>query len=446
MLRIVCGIEEAQALLQRSSQGRLKLPDSLRGEIRRLFGSDLSVEDVVNRIITAIAANGDISVRRYNMEIDGLKKEAAALPLIVSNAEIEAAYDQVQEELVHALRFAAERIQSYHKEQLGHAPSSFTSGDQKQVVRPLKRVGIYVPGTTSVYPSTVLMTAIPAKIAGVPEIIMTTPTLPDGTVSPMKLVAADIVGVDEIYRAGGAQGIAAMVYGTESLRRVDKICGPGNIFVTTAKKQVYGLVGVDGVFGPSETVVVADEMANADLVAADLLAAAEHDELAVSILITTSEKTMKATLASLENQCPKIERSGVARASLEARGVAAIVGSMAEATKLADEFAPEHLCLHVREAERVASDLNNAGAIFVGGLSVESIGDYVVGPSHLMPTGGSARFASSLGVQDFLKITAVVSLDEAALAELGPPAITIARAEGFQGHAKAIEQRLAGLE
>ncbi len=269
-----------------------------------------------------------------------------------------------------------------------------------------------------------------------------TPSLPDGSVSPLKLAAAHIAGVDRVFRAGGVQGIAALAYGTESIPRVDKICGPGNVFVTEAKKKLYGTVGLDGVFGPSETLVIADGAADPEMVAADLLAGAEHDEQATAILISISEELATRARDELQSQMGGLEREDVARASLEARGGVAVVDTLDQAVELANEFAPEHLCLHVDRPERLLDRVRNAGAVFVGAASAESIGDFTAGPSHVMPTGGSARFASPLGVQDFLKATSVIALDEKALAKLGPAAVVMARAEGFGGHARAVQRRL----
>ena len=301
---------------------------------------------------------------------------------------------------------------------------------------------MYVPGTRTIYPSTVLMIAVPARVAGVRELVMATPALRDASVSPLKLVAAHIAGVGRVFRAGGVQGIAALAYGTQSVPRVDKICGPGNVFVMEAKKRVYGEVGLDGVFGPSETVVIADDSADPELVAADLLAGAEHDELATAILISTSEELASKALGELQSQMDGLERKDIARASLETRGGIAVVENLGQALELANEFAPEHLSLHVGRPERLLDKVRNAGAVFVGAASVESIGDFTAGPSHVMPTGGSARYASPLGVQDFLKATSVVALDRGAAERLGPAAAAIARAEGFGGHARAVERRL----
>ena len=440
-MRVVRGVEEGRRLLARR-RGALtdaELPPAVRQGIRRVFGAELDAQAVVERILADVRDGGDAAVRHYNEAIDGVPP---SVPLVVSREEIAAASQSLAAEVTEALRFAADRIRTFHEAQLCHAAAGFEEGPFGQRVRPLERVGVYVPGTLAVYPSSVLMTAIPARVAGVRELYMATPAATDGSVSPLKLAAADIAGVDGVFRAGGAQGIAALAFGTESIPRVDKICGPGNIFVTLAKKAVHGLVGIDGFFGPTETVVVADAHADPALCAADLLAQAEHDALASPILITDSEALAEATLAEVESQLTTLERADVARSALEAQGLAVIVASLEEALALANEYAPEHLCLEVRDAPRWAEQVVNAGSVFVGGPSAEAIGDYTAGPSHVMPTGGSARFASSLGVHDFLKVTSIVSLDGRALAELGPAAATIARAEGFTAHARAIERRL----
>jgi histidinol dehydrogenase len=417
----------------------VELPQSVRVEIRRIFGAELDAQAVVERIVTDVRERGDAAVRRYNEAIDNVPPSA---PLVVSRDEIATACKTVDVEVMAALRFAADRIRAFHEAQLRHAARSFEEGPFGQRVRPLERVGIYVPGTLAVYPSSVLMSAIPARVAGVREVHMATPAAADGGVSPLKLAAAEIAGVDVVFRAGGAQGIAALAFGTESIPKVDKICGPGNIFVTLAKKAVHGIVGIDGFFGPTETVVLADAGADPALCAADLLAQAEHDALASPILITDSEALAQAVLTEVQSQLTTLERADIARAALEANGLAVVVDSLEEALALANEYAPEHLCLEVRDAPRWADRVANAGSLFVGSLSAEAIGDYTAGPSHVMPTGGSARFASSLGVHDFLKVISVVSLDAAALAELGPAAAAIARAEGLTAHARAIERRL----
>jgi histidinol dehydrogenase len=286
------------------------------------------------------------------------------------------------------------------------------------------------------------MSVIPARVAGVSEVIMTTPVAPSGGVAALKLVAAEIAGVDRVFRAGGVQGVAAMAYGTESVPRVDKICGPGNIFVTLAKKRLFGEVGIDGIFGPSETLVVADSHADPALVAADLFAGAEHDELATAILLTDSAELAEAVRAAVEAGLSSLDRSAIASESLEARGGIILTDSLAESIHLANEFAPEHLCLHLATAAHAMQHVRNAGCIFVGEHSVESIGDYTAGPSHVMPTGGSAAYASPLGVQDFMKVMSIVRLDQQIVDKIGPPAAAIARAEGLTGHARAVESRL----
>jgi histidinol dehydrogenase len=442
-LRLVHGSEEGRRLLAhlRRPLGEAELPSAVRWEIRRVFGADLDAQAVVDRILADVREGGDAAIRRYNEEIDGVRA-GADLSLKVSAREVEGAYARVDEEVVRALRFAADRVRAYHQKQLDHSLAGFDEGGLGQVVRPLERVGMYVPGTTAVYPSSVLMTAIPARVAGVAEVYMATPAAADGSVSPLKLVAADIAAVDGIFRAGGAQAIAALAFGSETIPRVDKICGPGNIFVALAKKTAHGLVGIDGIFGPTETLVVADGDADPALCAADLLAQAEHDALASPVFITTSDGLAEAVMREIEQQLASLERREIADAALEGQGLTIVVETLEEALALANEYAPEHLSLAVSDGGRYVGQVANAGSVFVGGLSAEAVGDYTAGSSHVMPTGGSARFSSPLGVHDFLKVISVVSLDEAALAELGPAAAVIARAEGFTAHARAIERRL----
>jgi histidinol dehydrogenase len=442
-VRVIKSAQEARStLLQRSPLDYRELPPAAQNVIRRVFGTELGPAEVVDRILRDVHENGDAAVRRYNEEIDGVSSEVAKQPLQVSRDEIEEARTQIDQSLVEALTIAAERIRAFHEQQLAHSLKSFQDGAVGQLVRPLARAGFYVPGTAAIYPSTVLMSVIPARVASVSEVIMATPAVPDGDVAALKLVAAEIAGVDRIFRAGGVQGIAAMAFGTESVPRVDKICGPGNIFVTLAKKKLFGEVGIDGVFGPSETLVVADAQANPSLVAADLLAGAEHDELATAILLTDSAQLAEEVSKAVEEGLSTLDRAAVARESLEARGGIVVVDSIAEALYLANEFAPEHLCLHLSIAAHAMQHVRNAGCVFVGEHSVESIGDYTAGPSHVMPTGGSAAYASPLGVQDFLKVMSIVRLDQETVDKIGPPAAAIARAEGLTGHARAVESRL----
>ncbi len=441
-MRIVRGAEEARrTLLRRRPLGETELPELIRRKNAEIFGTDLGVEQQVRRIIDDVRRGGDAAVARYTKAFTG----AAYTTFEVGRDEIKAAYRHVDASLVSALREAAERIRTYHERQREHSSRSFSEDGVGMAVRPIERVGMYVPTSPgAIYPSSVLMTAIPGKVAGVGELVMMSPAGADGAVSALKLVAADIAGVDRVFRAGGAEGIAALAYGTETIPRVDKIVGPGNIFVTVAKREVFGSVGIDALYGPSETIVIADDSADPMLAAADLLAQAEHDELATPILLTASEAVAEAVGHEVERQLKLLERERIARMSFEARGGAAIVSSVEEAVELASEYAPEHLCLLVREADAVAKTVRNAGGIFVGDNAPESLGDYTAGPSHVMPTAGAARYASPLGVHDFLKITSVVAVDAARLREAGPAAAAIARAEGFTAHARSIELRLPG--
>jgi histidinol dehydrogenase len=443
-VRLIKGAEAARStLLRRAPLDERELPPAAQDLIRRVFGAELGPAEVVDRILRDVHDNGDAAVRRYNESIDAVTPDAAKLPLEVTCDEIAMARTQVDASLVEALTLAAERIRAFHEQQLAHSLKSFQDGPVGQVVRPLGRAGFYVPGTTAIYPSTVLMSVIPARVAGVTEVIMVTPVAPDGAVAPLKLVAAEIAGVDRVFRAGGVQGIAAMAYGTGTVPRVDKICGPGNLFVTLAKKRLFGEVGIDGIFGPSETLVVADAHADPAFVAVDLLAGAEHDELATSILLTDSADLAEAVSKAVEEGLSTLNRAAIARESLEARGGIILTDSIAESIHLANEFAPEHLCLHLETAAHALQHPMNAGCVFVGEYSAESIGDYTAGPSHVMPTGGSAAYASPLGVQDFLKVMSVVRLDQKTVHKIGPAAVAIARAEGLTGHARAVESRLA---
>jgi histidinol dehydrogenase len=443
-VRIVHGAHEGRrTLLRRQQLGETELPESIRHKNAAIFGADLTVEQQVRRILDDVRREGDVALARYSKVFTGAQRDCFE----VLRPEIDSSYDHVDPALVKALRQAADRIRDYHGRQREHSSRSFSHGGVGMQVRAIERVGMYVPTSPgAVYPSSVLMTAIPAKVAGVQELIMMTPPAADGVVAPLKLVAADIAGVDRVFAAGGAEGIAALAYGTQTVPRVDKIVGPGNIFVTVAKREVFGSVGIDALYGPSETIVIADESANPMLAAADLLAQAEHDALATPILLTTSAAVAEAVGAEVERQLKLLEREQIARTSFDARGGAVVVDDIEEAVALADAYAPEHLCLLVRDAAEVAKTVHNAGGIFVGDDAPESLGDYTAGPSHVMPTSGAARYASPLGVHDFLKVTSVVEVDAATLRETGPTAAAIARAEGFTAHARSIELRLNGGE
>lgn len=443
-MRIVKGADEGRrTLLKRMPLGETELPAAIREKNAAIFGADLPVEQQVRRILADVRSEGDAAVRRYTKLFTG----ADIAGYEVSRDEIARAYGAVEPSLVAALKEAAGRIAAYHARQREHSSRSFSDDGIGMQVRAIERVGMYVPTSPgAVYPSSVLMTAIPAKVAGVEELIMMSPPGRDGVVAPLKLVAADIAGVSRVFGAGGAEGIGALAYGTETVPAVDKIVGPGNVFVTVAKREVFGSVGIDALYGPSETIVIADETADPMLAAADLLAQAEHDELATPILLTTSQAVAEAVGAEVERQLKLLDREAIARTSFDARGGAVVVGSIAEAVELASEYAPEHLCLLVADAATVATTVRNAGGIFVGDDSPESLGDYTAGPSHVMPTSGAARYASPLGVHDFLKVTSVVSIDAGILGRAGPAAAMIARAEGFTAHARSIELRLDGGE
>ncbi|MGI8925292.1 MAG: histidinol dehydrogenase [Tepidiformaceae bacterium] len=440
-MRIIRNAEEGRRLiLARRPLETEELPMDMRETTFRAFGQELAPEEVVRRIIRDIREDGDNAVRFYNTRFDGGHAEE----LRVSPAETRAAYDQVDGEIVEALKFAAERIRRYHEQQMRGAFFDFNQNGLGQLTRAIQRIGLYVPGTRAPLPSTVLMCAIPARVAGVDELYMTSPILPDGSVPPVKLVAADIAGVDGVFRGGGAQGVAAFAYGTETFPRVDKICGPGGLFVTIAKKQVFGDVGIDSIYGPTETVIIADESADPELVAADLLAQAEHDPLASPILLTPSHYLADEVSRAIDRQLPKLERAKIARAALDNRGGCILVNDIDHAIELANAYAPEHLCLLVEQPMAYVPKVRNAGGLFLGEGSPEAVGDYTAGPSHTMPTGGSARWSSPLGVQDFLKTTSVVNIPADLTEELAQVASVLARAEGLTAHAAAVERRLQG--
>jgi len=402
-------VEGAALLLSRKPLENDELPMDMRETIFRAFGQELSPDEVVRRVIRDVREDGDNAVRFYNIKFDNGQTNE----LRVTDSEIRAAYDEIDGELVEALKFAAERIRNYHEMQLRGSLYNFNQGGLGQMTRAIERVGLYAPGTRAPLPSSLLMCAVPAKVAGVEEVYVTSPVMPDGSIPAVKLVAADIAGVDGVFRAGGAQGVAAFAYGTETMPKVDKICGPGGLFVTLAKKQVFGDVGIDAVYGPTETLVIADESADPEMVAADLLAQAEHDALASPILLTPSHYLADEVAKAIERQLKDMERAKIARASLENRGGCILVNDIDHAITLANAYAPEHLCLLVESPLSYAPKVKNAGGLFLGESSPEAIGDYTAGPSHIMPTGGSARWSSPLTVNDFLKITSVVNIPEA---------------------------------
>jgi histidinol dehydrogenase len=435
-MRIVKGFQKAKPLLTRKvpSYGlpTLPKPTAKTGE------KEPPAEEIVKRILAEVWAKGDRALFSYTKKLDGAELSS----LEVTKKEISDAYGKVDSKLVSALKLAANRIKRFHFICKQRLESSFLSQGLGRQISPLNRVGIYVPGGTAAYPSTVLMTAIPARVAGVKEIIVVTPPKKDGTIPPATLVAADIAGVNRTFKVGGAQAIAALAFGTESIPKVDKICGPGNTFVITAKKMVYGAVDIESLPGPSEIIIVADEAASAPLCASDLIAQAEHDPQASAILITTSPKLAEDVDSEIKKQLAQLERQAVAAEAIKSRGMIVIVNNLDEAMELVNLYAPEHVSLMLRNAASHVQKIRYAGCVFVGSGSPVALGDYVAGPSHVLPTGGSARFSSPLGVEDFLKVTNIIAIDAAAGKELGQAAITIAEAEGLEGHARAIRIRL----
>jgi len=437
-LIVIEGFSSAELALSRQAPAEFyPVSPALKQRIKEMFGTD-DPEQAVRQIVGEVRHRGDAALLDYTLKIDGIELTS----LEVSKQLIDSAYREVDRELVSALKLAAERIRLFHTAQKDRIWNEFTSLDSGQLIRPLERVGIYVPGGTASYPSTVLMTAIPARVAGVGDIILVTPPRLAGAVPPPALVAADIAGVDRIFGVGGAQAIAALAFGTESIPRVDKICGPGNVFVVLAKKLVYGAVDIDGLQGPSEVLIIADETANPEYCAADLLAQAEHDPLASAILITTSRRLADEVNREVERQLKDLPRQVIATECLENRGMLVVVANVDEAIELANLYAPEHLCLVVDKATSYIDKVSNAGCIFVGENSTVVLGDYVAGPSHVLPTGGTARFSSPLNVCDFIKFINLVTINEASLKQLGRAASTMARAEGFDAHALAVEKRL----
>ncbi len=438
-LPIVRGSEAARRSVLKRRALDEALSQTETATIERLFGEPLTAGEAVRRIIAEVRDGGDESLRRIAKVIDGFVDA-----LVVTEAEFEAARALVDDETTRALQIAADRVRSYHEHQLEHSLRSFEVDGVGQIVRPLRRVGLYVPGTVAVYPSSVLHTAIPARVAGVEDICIASPTGPaddGGQVSPLKLVAAEIAGVTTVYKIGGAQAIAALAYGTQSVPPVDKIFGPGGRFVTLAKREVFGDVGIDAIYGPTETIIVADDSADPALIAADLLAQAEHDPLAAPILITPSVNLAEAVATAVPEQAKSLERAPIALEAFANRGGIVLVDDLLAAIDLANEYAPEHLALVVRDAEKHVDRVRNAGGLFVGETSPEALADYIAGPSHVMPTGGSARYASPLHVGEFLKLTSVVRASPELLQELAPLAARIARAENLTAHARSLEIR-----
>ena len=441
-LNLVNGLAEAGNVLARLDPLDLdSLPESVLERTRQVFGADVTPEQSVVKMLRDVRREGDSAIRRYARLLDG----ADLAEFRVADAELAQARAAISPELEAALQLAARRITEFHQATL---PRNWVDLEQGlgEMVRPLERVGLYAPGGTASYPSTVLMTAIPARVAGVKEVILTTPRRGAEPLNPAVMAAAQIAGVDAVYQIGGVPAIAAMAYGTETIDQVDKICGPGNIFVAYAKKLVQGQVDIDGIFGPTETIVIADETAQPDFCAADLIAQAEHDPLSTAILVTNSRQLVERVERELERRLATLERGDLARSALERQGRIVLVDTLAEAVELANRIAPEHLCLMVADPWAWAGQVKNAGGLFLGEFSPEVMGDYIAGPSHVMPTGGTARFNSALSVHHFMRTMPVVGLSPETFRGLGAAAVQIAHAEGLTGHSGAIEVRLESLQ
>ena len=400
-----------------------------------------SYEQTVNEIIADVKANKNAALFAYTKKFDGC--EINESNILVTREEIDAAYEKVDARLVEVIRKSAENIKKFHEKQLRN--SWIVPEDDGTIlgqrILPIEKSGVYVPGGKAAYPSSVLMNVLPAKVAGVSKIIMTTPPGKDGTVSPVTLVAADIAGVDEIYKAGGAQAIAAMAFGTESIPKVDKITGPGNIFVALAKKACFGYVSIDSIAGPSEILVLADETANPRYIAADLLSQAEHDEMASAILITTSEELAKKVSEEVENFTQKLSREKIIRASLDNYGYILLAENMQDAIDAANAIASEHLEILTKNPFDTMTRIRNAGAIFLGEYASDPLGDYFPGPNHILPTNGTAKFFSPVNVDDFIKKSSIISYSREALEPIHEDIIDFAKAEGLTAHANSIAVR-----
>ena len=400
--------------------------------------TDMEIERRVYDIIENVRANGDAALREYSEKFDGVKLD----DFKVDQSIIDAAWDNLPEDLKHALLVAKKNITEFHSREIeqGFVDMDTPGITRGQKVTPLARVGLYVPGGTAAYPSTIMMTALPAKIAGVKEIIMVTPPQKDG-INPAVLGAAKLAGVDAVYQVGGAQGVAALAYGTEQIPKVDKIVGPGNIYVATAKRQVFGQVDIDMIAGPSEIGVIADESANPVYLAADLLSQAEHDPRARAIMVTNSEKLANLVSDEVERQLSQLPRESIARPAIENNSYIAVMDSVEDMFTVMNEVAPEHLEIQLPDPMEYMSMVENAGSVFLGRYASEPLGDYVGGTNHVLPTSGTAKFSSPLGVYDFVKRISFTQFSRERLQEVAKDITTLARTEGLEAHARAIEVR-----
>ena len=441
-LKQIQGSQDVAQILDRVDPLDLSsLPDSVLERTRQVFGPGVTPVQSVVTILEDVRRDGDAAVCRYVRALDGFDLDTA----LVDPEQVADAASQVSPDVRRALELAAQRVADFHQSVM---PRDFMDEAQGlgQLIRPIDRVGLYAPGGAAAYPSTVLMTAIPARVAGVSEIILTTPRKAGQPLNPAVMAAAQIAGVDSVYQVGGVPAIAAMAYGTESIPKVDKICGPGNIFVAYAKQLVQAVVGTDGIFGPTETIVIADDSADPAYCAADLIGQAEHDPLATAILITDSTSLVQQIEAELDRQIASLPSAGVALEALQRQGLVIIVDDIDQAVDLADRIAPEHLCLMLQDPWPWAQRVKHAGGLFLGMYSPEVMGDYIAGPSHVMPTGGTARFSSALGVNQFLRTMPVVGLSPDDFRRLGPAAVHIAEIEGLSAHAGAVQVRLDRLD
>lgn len=422
-MKVVKGFELGKSVLSR------------RGE---LTAGQEEQEAVVKNILDEVRQRGDAALYAFTEKFDGVKLNTLEVP----KTAVAAAYQQVDNEVASSLRLAAERIFDYHHNQKSRLVHDSTKSGLGWMMRPLNRVGIHIPGFTAALPSSVLMTVIPAKVAGVNEIIIATPHRKEGGVSPLTLVACDIAGANRIFSVGGAQAIAAMAFGTQTVPAVDKVCGPGNIYATLAKKLLFGVVGIDALQGPSEVLIIADNTVDPEYCAADFLAQAEHPA-GYPVLVTTSMDLADKLIQVIERQLKELPHPGIAAQSMEKNGVVAIVETVAEAVELANIYAPEHLLLLVDKASTYLDMIRNAGCVVLGKKGTIAVGDYAAGPSHVLPTGGTARFASPLNVLDFMKLTSIIQVDDNTLRKIGPVVKTLAKAEGLDAHAKAVDKRLS---
>lgn len=427
------------AILKRRTWAETTYPHSVLERLETIFGEALTPEVAVGRILADVRHRGDAALFDWSQRIDGASQADIRVPA----RELEAGLRRLDPALRDALEHSAERIAAFHRRQPAQSWMQVDDdGTVGQIVRPLASVGVYVPGGTAPLPSSLLMAAVVARVAGVNTIVACSPTdRRTGRVPDVILAAASIAGIDALYALGGAQAIAAMAFGTESVPAVDKIVGPGGLFVTLAKRAVFGTVGIDGLPGPTETVVIADAGANPERVAADLLAQAEHDVLATAILLTPSTSLARAVQAAIAHRIENLSRADIIAISLAGRGGAVITPDLQSAVAAANSFAPEHLCLSVARPWELVPNVRNAGGIFVGEHSFEVLGDYIAGPSHVMPTEGTARYASPLNVEDFVKRISLIGLTPQASAALSPIAATLARAEGLDAHAASARER-----